>query len=112
MTDNSRIQLRRLAALQPRSPESLEAVLENIDALCGAALDQRRRYVSKHGEAIEYAAPDFSVALKAQELGAKLLVLTDAEATRASELVEMNVPLLERYLAKAGYALVPLDAQS
>lgn len=112
MTDDPRIQLRRLATLQPRSNESRASVLANLDAICQAALDQRRQYVSKHGEAIEYAAPEFSTVLKAQELGAKLLALSEAETAQANETVELSIPLLERYLAKAGYALVPLDAQS
>jgi hypothetical protein len=66
--------LNRLAELVPTS-DKRRRVLENIDVIAQEAIDAQATYVNKKGDAVTADAPQWAVALKAQQLAAQLLGL-------------------------------------
>ncbi len=67
-----RFRLNRLSELAKGRGE-LQRVLENVDLIAQEALDATTTYVNKKGEAVTFESPQLGVALKAQEVAAKLL---------------------------------------
>jgi hypothetical protein len=68
----------RLVVMQPLADlvherDPLRVVLANVDAVARAALERRSSYRRKDGSVIETTAPDFATALRAMEVGAKVL---------------------------------------
>ncbi len=70
--------LNRLAELAGENRE-LRRLLENLDLIAQAAVDNESTYVNKKGDAVTAPAPQWAVVLNAQKLAAQLLGLTEPE---------------------------------
>ena len=78
-----RTRLNRLAELVSTT-DKRRRVLENIDAIAQDAMDAEQTYVNKRGDAVTVEAPQYSVALKAQEVAARVLGLNAEELDKAA----------------------------
>ncbi len=93
------LRLNRLAE-QAGVNVKLRRVLENVDLVAQAAIDAEMTYVTKKGDVVTVAAPQWSVALNAQKLAAQLLGLEgDAASTEIGETVLQR---MQREIAAQG----------
>ena len=65
--------LAKLAETQPGDPARVLGILENLDIIASDCLHCTRTYTNKDGDTNTVPAPQYGTALKAMELGARLL---------------------------------------
>lgn len=94
--------LNRLAELAGKN-QDLRRVLENVDLIAQAALDAEATYVNKKGDAVTVEAPQWAVALKAQQIAASLLGLDATDgAGKQQASAESPVARILAAVPKAG----------
>ena len=96
-----RTRLNRLAELVSTS-DKRRRVLENIDAIAQDAMDAEQTYVNKHGDAVTVEAPQYSVALKAQEVAARVLGLHAEDGEKDKPATDSPIKRILAAVPKAG----------
>lgn len=97
-----RERLNRLADLVSEKDPERKRVLENVDLIAQGALEAEMTYVNKKGDAVTVEAPQWAIALKAQQVAAGILGISEADAKKAATGTPGTEPVVAAILKVVG----------